>query len=113
MHAPAKMLLRHRLVVAHVFAAVDHLENSGRHVEQGMAVRVPRFKEQHPRITLRHESGGCDTSRGAASNHNEIVSVAHRPLASKLSRLSHLKSSNAATMARPVHSPIHIPAPRK
>jgi hypothetical protein len=61
--APVEVLLRHRLVVAHELAAVDHLEDARRHVEERVAVRVPAL-EQSTRAPLA-------TSRAAATQPDE------------------------------------------
>ena len=47
-----EMRLRHRVVVRHVLAAVDQLEDPRRHVEQRMMVRVARFEQQHPPVAV-------------------------------------------------------------
>ena len=46
MRPTVEMRLRLSRVIAHVLAAVDHLEDARRHVEEGMAVRMTGFEQQ-------------------------------------------------------------------
>src|SRR5690349_1997421 len=88
------MRLRDRLVVAHIFRAVDHLEDARRHVEQRMAVRVTTFEEQHPGAGGNEARGG-DAARGAPADDDVVepfVHLALRPQARILPRPAQSKA---------------------
>ena len=76
-HAAVQMLLRHRLVVPHELAAVDHLEDAGRHVEQRVPVRVPGLQQQHPGATVPHQPRRRDAAGRPAADDDVVVPLAH------------------------------------
>ena len=74
MYPAVQMLLRNGLMIAHKFAAIDHLEDAWRHVEQWMSVRITGFKQKgsHPSRTSKL---GCRHTTGGTATHNDIVVV--------------------------------------
>ena len=76
MDAAVQMLLRHRVVVAHELAAVDHLEDAGRHVEERMAVGVAAFEQQHARAFV-HQPRRGDAARRAAADDDVVETLFH------------------------------------
>ncbi len=61
-HASAELLLRHGVVIAHELAAVDHLEDARRHVDERMAMRMSRLQQQHARPALLDETRRRDAA---------------------------------------------------
>ena len=75
--APVQVLLRNGLVVAHEFAAVDHLEDAGRHVQQGMAVRVTGLEQENASARLFDEPRRGDAAGRAAADNDMIEGFRH------------------------------------
>src|SRR5690242_17368421 len=73
MHPSIQMLLRYRLMITHELAAVDHLENTRRHVQQWMPMRVSRLEQHDPRLSDARELGRGDGARGTATNNDEVI----------------------------------------
>jgi hypothetical protein len=64
-------------VVAHEFAAVDHLEDARRHIEQRMVVRMARFKKQHATASL--DQPRCGHAASSATTYNDVIEfLSHR-----------------------------------
>src|SRR3954453_19077870 len=63
---------------SHVLAAVDHLENARRYVEQRMPVRVAGFQQQYPCASADETRG--DATGGATSHDDMTESLFHADL---------------------------------
>ena len=70
--AAVEMRLRHGRVVLHVLAAVDHLEDAGRHVEQRMVVRMPRLEQQNAMVALGDQLRRGDTAGRPAADDDVV-----------------------------------------
>ena len=77
MHTAAEVFLRYGPVIAHELAAVDHLEDARRHVEQRMAVRMAGLEQQHSSPGL-DQARGRHAARRAAAHHDMIETRLHR-----------------------------------
>ncbi len=81
MGATVQVRLGDRGVVVHELGAVDHLEDARRHVEKGVAVRMPAFQQEDAVPAIGHQPGGGDTARRAAADDDVIEFLArHRGL---------------------------------
>ena len=67
-NAAAEMFLRHGLVVPHELAAVDHLEDARRHIEQRMSVRMASLQKEHPGVGLDQPRRGHTARRPTADD---------------------------------------------
>src|ERR1700677_1317570 len=64
-------------MVAHEFAAVDHLEDARRHVQQRMAVRVASFEQENAGARVFSEPRRGDAPGRAAADNDMIESFRH------------------------------------
>ena len=61
-HPAVQVLLRHGVVVGHVLAAVDQLEDARRHVEQRVVVGVAGLEQEHLAAAVRDQARGRDAA---------------------------------------------------
>jgi hypothetical protein len=74
------MRLRLGRVIVHELAAVDHLEDAGRHVEQRVMVGIAAFEEKHRVAAVAGEARGGDRAGRPSARDDEIIVLARHRL---------------------------------